>query len=332
MKIMIAGVGSIGRRHLKNLLALGETDLVLYRTRQSTLPDDEFSSFPVETDLAAALAHDPQAVIISNPTALHLDVAIPSAQRGCHLLIEKPISHTPARLDELNDALSNGGGRALVGYHFRFHPALRQIRQKISDGSIGRPLSVRAHWGEYLPDWHPWEDYHLSYSARSDLGGGVILTLSHPLDYLRWIFGEVNNLWAMSGTGSGLGIPVEDQAEIGLRFASGMLGSVHLDYLQRPPAHWLECIGTTGTLHWDNNRGLLKFFRVEVGEWQDLPMPSGFERNDLFMAEMRHFLEVCRGEANPICPLEDGIMSLDLALAAIASQEQGKLIEVKKLL
>ena len=98
MKIMIAGLGSIGRRHLRNLLALGETDLLLYRTRQSTLPDDEFSTIPVETDLEAALAQNPQAVIISNPTALHLDVAIPSAQHGCHLLIEKPVSHTTARV------------------------------------------------------------------------------------------------------------------------------------------------------------------------------------------------------------------------------------------
>ena len=181
-------------------------------------------------------------------------------------------------MDELHDALLKGGGRVLVGYHFRFHPGLLQIRSLISEGAIGRPLSVRAHWGEYLPGWHPWEDFHLSYSARPELGGGVILTLSHPLDYLRWIFGEVDSLWAMSGTGSGLDIPVDDQAEIGLLFTSGVLGSVHLDYLQRPPAHWLECIGTGGTLHWDNATGLLRVYRGEDANWQEFPLPPGFRK------------------------------------------------------
>ena len=92
MKFLIAGFGSIGRRHLRNLQALGERDILLYRSHHSTLPDEEIAGLPVETDLKAALAHHPDAVIISNPTALHLDVAIPAAQAGCAILLEKPIA------------------------------------------------------------------------------------------------------------------------------------------------------------------------------------------------------------------------------------------------
>jgi predicted dehydrogenase len=184
MKILIAGLGSIGRRHLRNLQALGVQlpNILLYRTGRSTLPDEELAGFQVETDLAIALAHKPSAVIVSNPTALHMDVAIPAAQAGCHLLIEKPISHSDQRVDELLAAVQKSGSRVLVGYHFRHHPGLQQVKSLLEQHEIGRPLSFHAHWGEYLPGWHPWEDYRQGYSARNTLGGGVILTLS-----TRWI-------------------------------------------------------------------------------------------------------------------------------------------------
>jgi predicted dehydrogenase len=151
MKFLIAGYGSIGRRHFRNLLALGERDILFYRTHQSTLPIDELSGFVVETDLEKALGYHPHAVIVSNPTSLHLDVAIPAAEAGCHLFLEKPISHSLDRVDELRTAVLHGGVQVFVGFQFRFHPGLQTVRGMIANGVIGRPLSARAHWGEYLP-------------------------------------------------------------------------------------------------------------------------------------------------------------------------------------
>src|SRR5512142_2715742 len=104
MKYLIAGFGSIGRRHLRNLRALGEEDILLLRSHHSTLPDDEIAGLPVETELRAALSHKPDGVIIANPTALHLDVAIPAAEAGCAILMEKPISHSLERVDDLRKA------------------------------------------------------------------------------------------------------------------------------------------------------------------------------------------------------------------------------------
>jgi len=326
MKILIAGLGSIGRRHLRNLLVLGESDILLYRTRQSTIPDSELAGFPTLTDLETALALQPEAVIVSNPTALHLDVAIPAARAGCHLFLEKPISHTQERIDELKEAVLHGGGKVLVGFQFRFHPGLQHVQRLLNDAAIGRLLSMRAHWGEYLPGWHPWEDYRQGYSARRDLGGGVILTLSHPLDYLRWLAGEVFALWAFTAQLGDLDLQVEDTAEVGLRFASGALGSLHLDYNQRPPSHWIEMIGTQGTIHWDNVDGAARLYRAEGGQWQAYPTPDGFERNHLFLAQMHHFLDLVRGQVEPLCTLDDGIKALKLALAVHTSQAQGKII------
>ena len=317
MKFVIAGLGSIGRRHLRNLVSLGERDIILYRSHSSTLPDDELKGFPVETDLAAALGHHPDAVIISNPTSMHLDVAIPAAEAGCHLLLEKPVSHSLERIDSLRSAVRSGGGQVLMGFQFRFHPTLRTAARLLAEKALGRPISARCHWGEHLPGWHPWEDYRRSYTARADLGGGVVLTMCHPLDYLSWLLGTPQLAWASVDTAGDLGIAVDDIAEIGLRFPTGAIASVHLDYLQQPATHHLEIIGTQGTLRWNNADGSLALFQPGKAAWQTFQAPPGFERNWLFMDEMKHFLAVARSEVQPVCGLEDGIRVLDLALQAI---------------
>ncbi len=340
MKFLIAGLGSIGRRHFRNLIALGETDIVLLRTRKATLPDDELAGYPVETDIHAALKkHKPDAVIVANPTSLHMDIAIPAAEAGCAILLEKPIADSLARVDELRKAAEKSGSKILVGFQFRYHPTLNKARELIQGGALGKVLTAHAHWGEYVPQWHPWEDYRQSYAARADLGGGVIRTLTHPLDYLRYIIGDIEALWSFNGHISSLEMDVEDVAEIGLRFASGAVGGVHLNYVQRPPVHRLEIVGTNGTLRWDNADGILHFYKMPAafGSYSDQPAapvvetfapPEGFERNQLFLAQTRHFVEAASGESEPRCTLADGEQALRLALAAQESQESGRVVNL----
>jgi predicted dehydrogenase len=340
MKFLIAGLGSIGRRHFRNLVALGEKDIVLLRTRKSTLPDDELAGYPVETDLHEALKkHKPEAVIVANPTSMHLDVAIPAAEAGCAILLEKPISDSLKRVEQLQQAAQKSGSKILVGFQFRYHPTLNKARELIQSNALGKILTVHAHWGEYLPQWHPWEDYRQSYAARADLGGGVIVTLTHPLDYLRFLLGDVESLWSFNGHLSPLEVDVEDIAEIGLRFKSGAVGGVHMNYVQRPPVHRLEIVGTNGTLRWDNADGILHHFHFTApfGSFSDNPPapvvksfspPEGFERNQLFVAQTHHFIETTKGESEPVCSLEDGIMALRLALGARESASTGNLVKL----
>ena len=327
MKILIAGLGSIGIRHLRNLITLGEKDIILYRSHRSTLPDDELKEFSVETDLGEALAKDPQAVIVANPTSLHLDVAIPAAQAGCSILMEKPVSHSLKGTDQLEKALRKHGGSFLAGFHFRYHPGLVQVREWLSEECIGKVVSIQSFWGEYLPGWHPWEDYKISYAARADLGGGVVNTLSHPFDYLRWMFGEVQSLQALTSS-DGLNLPVEDSADILLKFRSGSIASIHLDYLRRPPRHTVEIIGTRGTITWDNANGSARCYDVEKNDWVQVTPPEGFERNHLFLAEMRHFLNVIRGEEQPHCSLEDGLAVIRITQAVHKSASRSALVEL----
>lgn len=330
MRILICGLGSIGRRHLRNLRALGHQDIVLLRSGRSTLPDEELADLPVEREIDVALSRwRPQAVIVATPTALHLEAAIPAARAGCHVLLEKPISHSLSGIDELRAAVAERGSRVLVGFQFRFHPGLQRVKTLLEGGSIGRPTSVRAHWGEYLPDWHPWEDYRCAYSARSDLGGGVVLTLCHPFDYLPWLFGEPCRLWARAARLSDLELDVEDTADVLLSFISGLTASVHLDFIQRPPEHRLTIVGTEGTMEWDGLEGSVRLYSARADGWQTIPPPEGFERNTLFLDEMRHFLQLIASDVRPACSLEEGIRALRLALAALESSRLGYAVGLK---
>jgi predicted dehydrogenase len=322
MKFVIAGLGSIGRRHLRNLVALGEKDIVLYRTHQASLPDTDLADFPVESELEKVLALKPDAVIVSNPTALHLRVAIPAAQAGCSLMLEKPLSVTCEGLDTLQDALQVQQKQALVGFQFRFHPAFLQIAEWLKQGEIGEILSTHVHWGEYLPGWHPWEDYRTSYSARKDLGGGVVLTLCHPIDYVRWLMGEVQSVSAYVGQISSLELEVEDIAEITMRHSSGALSHIHLDYYQQPKHHALEIVGERGTIRWEEKTNKALLLRPGASQPVSFQPASSFERNDLFLAEMTHFLSVIKEGEPPLCTLHDGMRVQQIIAAVYQSSLQ----------
>lgn len=329
MRFLIAGLGSIGRRHLRNLEALGQADILLYRTHQSTLPDDELVSYPVFNNLEEALAQSPDGVIVANPSALHLDVAIPSARAGCHLLLEKPVAdQLDERIEVLEEVSMQAGIRTIVGFQFRFHPVLGRIKELLENRLLGRVYSFRAHWGEYLPGWHPWEDYRKGYAARKDLGGGVVNTLCHPLDYVRWLFGDVDSVSAITVKVSKLELDVEDVAEINLVMRREIIGSIHLDYFQRPAEHWLAINCEKGRIEWDNSTGSARIFRAEEGQPEIIEPPEGFERNDLFLEEMRHFINLVNGEIPSRCTLEEGIQALKLTSAIHASSMDKKTISL----
>lgn len=323
MKILIVGLGSVGRRHLRNLAALGQRDVVLLRSGKATLPESELEGYAAVHDLEAALRARPAAAVIATPTAMHLETAVPLARAGCHLLLEKPVSHSMDGVDELRQAAREGGARVMVGFQYRYHPGLRAVEQWLRSGAISRPYHARAHYGDYLPGWHPWEDYRASYSARADQGGGVVLTLCHPLDYLLWLMGEVQGVMASVGSQGDLGIPVEDTADALIDFDSGAIGSVHLDYLQRPAAHHLAILGTEGTITWDQADGAARLHRAASGAHEVVEAPPGYERNHMFLAEMERFLAVVDGREPPMPSLEEGVGALALGAAMLESSRRG---------
>lgn len=314
--VLIAGFGSIGRRHFQNLQKLGCRQFIFYRSHKGTIVDDEAGDFPAVNSLAEALSYRPKLAVITNPTSLHLDVAIPAAKAGCDLYIEKPIADSLQRTDELVEIVANRGLVAMIGCQFRFHPLLKQLRNDVLDGRLGHIVGASAEWGEYLPGWHPWEDHRKSYSARADLGGGVLPTLIHPFDYMHWMFGEVEKVHAMVAKVPSLDTSAgEDWADVNLEFKSGVLGRVHVDYLQRPPVHKLSVYGDAGSALWDFHSAELIYHAAD-GNMSHQKVAADFERNLMFSDAMRHFLSCVATRSTPEVTLADGVAALRMVLQA----------------
>lgn len=320
--VLIAGFGSIGQRHFRNLKSLGCRNFILYRTRQGTLDAEIAADCRSVSDLDEALTLGPRVAIISNPTSLHMPVALAAARAGCDLFLEKPLSHEKTDCVELTELARKNELVTMIGCQFRFHPLLIRLRAELQTGRLGEVISANAEWGEYLPAWHPWEDHRKSYSARSDLGGGVILTLIHPLDYLYWFFGPVDRLHASTRAVESLGTEAgEDCAEITIEFASGPVARVHLDYFQRPPTHTLVIQGDAGSATLDFHAQTLTWKATDGTQTVDT-VPAAFERNTMFVDEMRHFLTAVERRQSTDIPLADGVAVLDIALRAKRSAQE----------
>jgi predicted dehydrogenase len=265
---------------------------------------------------------------VCNPTRLHLPVALAAARAGRALFIEKPLSDSWVGVDELVAMIERRHLVAMVGYQMRFHPCLRRLDALLADRVVGRVIGVRILVGEYLPAWHPYEDYRGLYAGRRDLGGGVILTQIHELDYVAWLFGPPARVFALGGHVSDLEIDVEDTASLLMEcHVEGRLVPVHVhqDYRRRPPARTCEVIGESGRIEVD-----LVALRVRVidaqGRVAEATSFEGFDRNDMFVEEMAHFLACARREAVPQVTVAVGARSLRLALAARESLETGAVV------
>jgi len=328
ISILIAGLGSIGQRHLRNLVTLGVDEISLLRSGRGKLINRDLDAYPTYTDPESALNTCPTAVIVSNPTSMHLDTALAAAETGCHLLIEKPVSHTLDRTDQLSRLVEEKHLVVLTGFQFRFHPAFVRIREWLDRDLIGEIVSVHAHWGEYLPGWHPWEDYRTAYSARKDMGGGVTLTLCHPFDYLRYFLGEVVSVSAMLEQRSGFNLDVEDTAQVMLRFKNGSVGTVYLDYIEKPPRHELIIVGQSGSIVWNQQKE--EAVLHAAGRHMSITFSPNkhFERNTMFLDEMKHFLACIQGKQDSLCTLDDGIQALKIVEAVKESSNKKQEVEL----
>ena len=306
-RVLVLGLGSIGRRHVNNLRQLGVTRFISVRSglgrSAETLPD--VREVP---DLAGALAMRPDFAVICNPTRLHVPTARDVARAGCPFLLEKPISDSMEGVDELAALVRERQLWTVVGFNLRFHPALRAAKELIQSGRIGRPLHIRAEVGQFLPDWHPDENYRLGYSAQSGLGGGVVLDLIHEMDYATWLAGgrPPRSVVCVADRVSSLEIDTEDVAELIVRWDDGIVGSIHMNYLDRTPHRAFRVIGEAGTLAGDLLTNELRYFDAATKSWSHMAL-GAFDRNDMYLDEMRHVLDVATQAAQPVVDLAAAI-------------------------
>ena len=321
-RYLIAGLGSIGRRHLANLRLLRPQARIGAWRLQSPLDtqpppgaDEQFATLQQALDFA------PTAAIIAGPASTHLELARPLAAAGVHLLIEKPLAtDLPADLTGAAALIADCRNRGLVlmtGYNLRFLPSLQAVKASLAAGAIGQVLAVRAEVGQYLPDWRPGTDHRTGVSAQRALGGGALLELSHELDYLNWIFGPPDRVTARGGRYGDLTLDVEDLVELLLDYQNPpCLVSVHLDMLQRAPQRTCRFIGSEGTLVWDAIADRVDLYRATTSAWETLPVPNLTDRNRMYLDELSHFLDCIAQGTQPQVDGTAGLRALEIVAAA----------------
>jgi predicted dehydrogenase len=320
---LVAGAGSIGRRHISNLKKLGLTKVAACDPHPERL---EYVAAEFHTEcfstLEAALAEfQADAVLVCTPPVHHVAQAMQALRAGAHVFIEKPLSDRMDGVEQLRDDAAKRGAVVQVGYNLRFHPSIQKLKNLVDAGVVGKILWAHVEAGSYLPDWRPWQDYRKSYTARRELGGGILLDGSHEIDYVTWLFGAPEEIACMAGRVSHLETNVEDCASILLRFPDGTRADVHVDFIQRSYSRFCSLVGPEGKLHWDLQDSSVQIIRPGL---EAETIKFEVQINDAYVAEMQHFLECIQTAARPKFTLEDAILTLQVTLAARSSAEQRK--------
>lgn len=332
-RVLIVGLGSIGKRHLRlarELLPAADIR-VLRHQRSNEIPEYANGCFFAIED---ALAFLPHIAVIASPAPFHLATAQALAAAGGHLLIEKPLSTSVDGVTQLLKTCKEQGNVLLTGYNLRFLPSLQRFRELLDEAVIGKVLSVRCEIGQYLPSWRPESDYRQGVTANKELGGGALLELSHEIDYLRWIFGEVEWVTSSLSRQSGLEIDVEDAAHLILGFAPQaegpqLIGTLNLDLIRHDTTRACVAIGENGSLRWDGLTGQVMVYRAGEKAWCEL-FRYQHQRDDSYQAEWQHLLACVSKSTAPLISGEDGLSVIEIIEAARRSATSGGRVAVTK--
>ncbi len=315
MRIAIIGCGSIGRRHLANLVQLGYRDILacdpVAAARAAVAAEFGASVYAEAQDI---WAQSPEATLITTPSHLHVPFALQAVGAGSHLFIEKPIAHCVDQLGLLLRLAHDKQLVTLVGCNMRFHPGPAQVKRWLEAGAIGQVLSARIQTGSYLPRWRPQLDYRQSYSASS-VWGGAVLDCIHELDLASWLLGEARVTAAITRPAASLGLETDGLAEILLEHAHGAVSNVHLNFVQRNYRRSLQIIGSTGSLEWEWTAARADWYGPDGEVIESVPQPPGWQVNHMYLDELQHFLTCVQSGEATVNPLATAAATLCLALA-----------------
>jgi predicted dehydrogenase len=314
MKILVIGCGSIGQRHIKNLRSLGYDNIDAVDTDSSNLETvrNDLNVRHCFTDHISAFKKNGHydAGLVLTPPVSHIPIALDLAKRGINLFIEKPLSNSMERVDDLLIEVEKNNIIAMVGYNQRFTAGIQELKKNIK--KVGKIHFIRAEIGQYLPDWRQSQDYRKNYTARRELGGGILLDGSHEIDYVLWLVNkEVRHISGFQNRLSNLEINVEDCVDIYLRFEDGIVATIHMDMIERGYNRYCKIVGEKGTIKWDFTSKTLSFHDGEHGT-DSLEVFDSFDPNQSYVDEMKHFIGCLNNGHKPEPSLQDAVKVLEI--------------------
>ncbi len=345
MKVLFVGLGGAGQRLLRvfHKVTSGQTRNLAYRTLaragvitpafqwdQSGSLENQYglTTFP---SLDAALQENPDCAVIANPTSMHIETALTVTRAGCPFLMEKPLGHDWEGVDTLIELTREKKLVSMVGFQTRFHPCLRWLKDQLQKGRLGRIMGVWVKTASFLPDWHPYENFRELYAAQRELGGGVILTESHELDYLIWLLGMPRTVFAAGGNLGPFKLDVEDTVNLSLVFESNSSDipvQMQLSFMEKPICRLLEIYTEKGRIRWDSNSWDRIILQTSpTGEIEEISFP-GWDRNRLFEEEVKYFINCLREKVQSVPNVEEAAQGLKVMLACQRSLKTGQSIKV----
>lgn len=319
MRILVAGTGSIGLRHIRNIRNIDpDSEFVFLRAdaRRDALSSEYEAT--IVSSFQQALSMSVDCVVIATPSALHATLIVDAIKANIPMYIEKPVVVSRQELTKVKVALSSHNYRAatMVGCNLRFLRSMQKLRGMLSSGDIGDVVRACMQAGQWLPDWRPNQDYRNSYSSDPRQGGGVVLDLVHELDAARWLLGDFDSVRSLTEKYAPLNIETESVAAIILGSSKrGQVISIGLDYIARPPIRRYEFIGSKGTLHWD---------LLSCSMWIDTPSgreyvtrnPDDFDVAQTYRDAMSEFLHAVVEGNQTSQDIAEGLKSAELAVLA----------------
>jgi predicted dehydrogenase len=316
MIFLVAGTGSIGKRHIYNIRKL-QPDAIFILLRTGGREDDFSIGLPAFTakTFDQAMARSPDAIIIATPSALHHELIQLGIAAGLPMYIEKPVVTCGKDGVAVRQAIATHSYSAptLAGCNLRFLPSLLTLRRLMGEGVIGRVVRASFEAGQWLPDWRPCQDHRQSYSADPVRGGGVVFDLVHELDAARWLVGEMTIIKALTAQVPTLEITSEAAAGAVMYSEGGVIVSLGLDYVARYPLRRYQFVGERGTLVWDLPARTLHLDNtagravIDCGE-------QGFDVAATYLSAMTEFLAGLASGAPTSQPIEEGLASAELAI------------------
>ena len=331
-KILIVGFGSIGKRHIEIVRSLFP-DITIGLLRHRICRDKEVELYGIKhcfTSAERALEFQPDAAIISNPASKHINIAMLLAGAGIHLLIEKPISNNKDGVQDLINLCSRNKVTLMTAYNLRFLPSLNEFRNLLHQGKIGVPYTAHIEAGQYLPDWRPGSDYRQIVSAQEKLGGGVLLELSHEIDYMQWIFGSVEWVNATLSHQSHLEIDVEDVAylQVGIKGRDNnksLIVTLNIDFIRHNPTRQCCVVGENGSLLWNGLKGSIEYFPQNGKKWENI-YSNLTDKNYTYEEEIKHFISSANSGSPPYVRGEDGLKVISVIELAKESNSKKTLV------
>lgn len=325
---LVLGTGSIARRHIGNFKTLfSEVQVGCVSATGRAFDAAEVGADIVFESLDKAIEAKPVLAVVASPSPFHVEQATLLLRAGIPTLIEKPLSDSLASLSNAKKVFEKNKHIVDIAYNLRYMPSAIKFKSLLDSNVLGRLTRVAIEVGQYLPDWRPGSDYRQNVSARKKLGGGVLLELSHELDYLSWFFGKFDTAYCLASNSGRLEIDVEDSACAILEREDGFVAVLQMDFLQRTPARTCKVVGELGTLVWDLLGNSLAFYGVS-GEKEVLFSDAVYNRNAMYLDEVNHFVKVAAGETAPMVEISQALNVMVLIEALKKSAETKQVVKV----